>query len=156
MSCMNGAVLALLVLAAGCVRERTYSCPQCSRHGLFDRLGEIPCRECLRTNHGVRCPRCGHEEVVADRGPVRCGRCRDTYAPAEAPTAPPKKDPAVAESLVSLAGAYARRGDAAAAFEQLEKAFAEGYSDRARLESDPALSALRSDPRWARLLERIP
>jgi predicted esterase len=52
----------------------------------------------------------------------------------------------------NLACAYARTGNRKAALDALERAFAEGYTDRAGLAADPDLKSLRDEPRFKALL----
>jgi tetratricopeptide (TPR) repeat protein len=54
-----------------------------------------------------------------------------------------------------LAELYARLGDKDHAFENLEKSYKEGAHNIAFLKVEPGLDNLRSDPRFARLLQRI-
>ncbi len=56
----------------------------------------------------------------------------------------------------NMACAYARLKNADKAFEMLGNAIDEGFADRASLSTDTDLAALRSDLRFAKLLERIP
>lgn len=61
-----------------------------------------------------------------------------------------------ANALYNMACAYARLKNADKAFEMLEKAVDAGRVNRATYESDTDLADLRSDPRFAKLLERMP
>lgn len=61
-----------------------------------------------------------------------------------------------ANAYFNMACAYARLKYADKAFEMLDKAVEAGRTDRAAYESDTDLAPLRSDPRWAKLLERLP
>ena len=56
----------------------------------------------------------------------------------------------------NMACAYARLKNIDKAFEMLGKAIGEGFADRAAIEKDEDLAVLRSDTRFARLLERLP
>jgi pentatricopeptide repeat protein len=56
----------------------------------------------------------------------------------------------------NVACAYARLKDLDKSFEMLNKAVDEGFVTRASYESDDDLKILRSDPRFATLLSRLP
>ncbi len=56
----------------------------------------------------------------------------------------------------NMACAYARLKDSDKAFEMLNKAVDEGLAGRARYETDADLAPLKSDPRFAVLLDRMP
>lgn len=56
----------------------------------------------------------------------------------------------------NMACAHTRLKQTDKAFEMLDKAIDEGYSDRAGLEKDPDLAPLRSDARFQKLLKRLP
>lgn len=56
----------------------------------------------------------------------------------------------------NMACAYARLKDLDKAFEMLNKAVDEGLAGRNTYERDPDLEALRPDPRFAKLLDRMP
>jgi tetratricopeptide (TPR) repeat protein len=56
----------------------------------------------------------------------------------------------------NLACGYARLGRRDQAWHALEQAVAEGYSNRASLETDPDLAPLRSEARFTALLARLP
>jgi tetratricopeptide (TPR) repeat protein len=56
----------------------------------------------------------------------------------------------------NMACAYARLKNVDKAFEMLGKAIDEGFADRTALERDDDLAALRSDARFAKLVERLP
>jgi len=55
----------------------------------------------------------------------------------------------------NLACAYAPQGRADDAFAALERALEAGFTGLAQLEGDTDLAALRDDPRWPRLLDRV-
>jgi tetratricopeptide (TPR) repeat protein len=56
----------------------------------------------------------------------------------------------------NMACAYARLKQADKAFEMLGKAIDEGFSNRATFETDEDLAPLRTDARFAQLLQRLP
>jgi carboxyl-terminal processing protease len=55
----------------------------------------------------------------------------------------------------NLACSQALAGDRAAAFETLDHAVEDGYTDRKDTEADKDLVSLHTDPRWLPLLERM-
>jgi len=59
------------------------------------------------------------------------------------------------EWAFQVAEVYAARGDANAAFEWLERAYAERDAGLAYLKPDPLLRSLHADPRWGALLRRM-
>ncbi len=61
-----------------------------------------------------------------------------------------------ARSRYNLACLRAAEGDASGAFAALAGALDDGWNDSARLDEDPDLAALRSDPRWPALRSRLP
>lgn len=56
----------------------------------------------------------------------------------------------------NMACAYARLKNADKAFEMLNKAIDEGFTTRATYEGDKDLEALKADPRYSALIERLP
>ena len=56
----------------------------------------------------------------------------------------------------NMACAYARLKNSDKALEMLGKAVDEGFANRNTMTTDADLAALRSDPRFAKLLERVP
>ncbi|MBS1839627.1 MAG: tetratricopeptide repeat protein [Acidobacteria bacterium] len=75
-------------------------------------------------------------------------RAIDVYNKALAAGAPPLY------AEYSLAAVYAQRNQNEQAFEHLDKAVKAGYNKPDQLASDPYLASLRSDPRFAKLLEQ--
>ena len=61
-----------------------------------------------------------------------------------------------ADSDYNAACCFTRAGDATQAFAQLAAAVDAGFKDRAWLEKDGDLAPLHGDPRWAKLLARLP
>ena len=59
-------------------------------------------------------------------------------------------------SWYPLAAAQARAGRTKAALASLRRAIDAGFADKTRLASDPDLEALRRDPGFPPLLDRIP
>jgi len=58
-------------------------------------------------------------------------------------------------SLFNVACLRATQGEKDAALAALEKAYAEGFADRAALDADPDLASLRTDPRFAALKAKV-
>jgi hypothetical protein len=56
----------------------------------------------------------------------------------------------------NMACAYARLKNLDMAFEMLGKAIDEGFANRNTMTTDADLADLRSDPRFAKLMERLP
>lgn len=104
----------------------------------------------------ITCLSCGHVYDVAEgtnlQG-VRCARCGNPPA-AHFPHEKMLRFEAVENAAVSRACDHARKGERDQALAALEEAFAAGYDDFERVESDPSLSPLRGDPRFADLVKR--
>ena len=58
-------------------------------------------------------------------------------------------------TMYNLASAAATRGDIDTAFERLDAAIAAGFSMADGMDADPALDALRKDPRYPACLARV-
>lgn len=55
----------------------------------------------------------------------------------------------------NLAAAFARAGDASAAFQNLRKSFDLGFRDAAQLTGDPDFASLRSTPEFQGFVSRV-
>jgi tetratricopeptide (TPR) repeat protein len=75
-------------------------------------------------------------------------RALDVYQKALAAGAPPLY------AEYSIATVYAQRKEFGKAFEHLDKALQAGYNKPEQLSTDPYLEALRTDPRFAKLVEQ--
>jgi adenylate cyclase len=71
---------------------------------------------------------------------------------AERALGPDEKEPVV---LYNVACFFAMKGDSDRALELLDRAVQNGWGDRAWLETDSDLDALREDERFKALLEKI-
>lgn len=60
-----------------------------------------------------------------------------------------------ASAAYNGACAHALAGDVGRAFDALDRAIAAGYQDVANLQADKDLASLRTDPRWADLVDRV-
>ena len=104
----------------------------------------------------LTCLGCGWEMEVAEGGDVRsmtcpaCGKVQGdffTYARTV-------RFETVESADFALACEQARRGEVDGALSALEEAFRAGYDDFERVGNEPSLATLRSDPRFAALLEK--
>ena len=105
----------------------------------------------------IACLSCGHEHDVAEgtnlRG-VRCPKC-GTPPAAHFPHEKMLRFEAVRSEAYARACDHAGRGETERALAALEEAARGGYDDLERMEADPALAALRADPRFRELMKRL-
>jgi hypothetical protein len=104
----------------------------------------------------IACLSCGHTHEVAEGTDLRgvvCPRCR-TPAAAHFPHQKMLRFEAVESAAYARAGELARRGDPDGALAALEESIRGGYDDFERIAADPALAALRGDPRFRELMDR--
>ena len=94
---------------------------------------------------------CGRPHEVAEGADLRRVCCPHCGAPHERMVQlRPASDPPAYERACSLA----RGGSAGEALAALAEAFAAGYDDFERVDSDRSFASLRRDPRFADLMKR--
>jgi hypothetical protein len=104
----------------------------------------------------IACLSCGRTHEVAEGTDLRGVACPGCGTPAAAhfPHEKMLRFEAVESAAYARACEEALRGKADGALAALEEAILGGYHDFERIGADPALAALRGDPRFRELMDR--